>query len=188
MEYVNSLKLRDALQLYFSKYHFENGGYDWKYFKLKIGPFYFPIPNTKGRVEAVKLHDIHHIITEYKATLQGEAEISGWEIASGCNKYYTARFLNSCSFFYGMFFFPLKMYKAFLKGRNVYTNFYQNFEYNEDLLSKTVGELRLMTSDPKALKNNWLDTVYFFLYCLLLLSIAVFSFYFLYSILLRFCN
>lgn len=104
-DYPDHLKIKDALQLYFSKYHFVNGGYDLKWFRIKLGPVFIPLPNTKARVDAVKFHDIHHLLTEYPATLKGEAEIGGWEIASGCGKYYAAWVLNFGSLLYGVFFF-----------------------------------------------------------------------------------
>ncbi|MEJ7671738.1 MAG: hypothetical protein WKF59_03300 [Chitinophagaceae bacterium] len=104
-EFNNELILKDALQLYFSKYHFENGGYHLKWFKIKVGPIYIPLPNTKARIDAVKIHDIHHILTEYKATLKGEAEIGAWELAWGCGKYYVAWILNMGSFFMVFSFF-----------------------------------------------------------------------------------
>ena len=106
----DSLKIKDALQLYFSEYHFLNGGYDFKWFKIKLGPIFIPLPNIKARADAVKIHDIYHVLTEYKATWKGEAEISGWEIASGCGKYYAAWILNLGSFFYGMIFFPRELF------------------------------------------------------------------------------
>ena len=83
-----------------------------KLFKIKLGPVFIPLPNTKARVDAVKFHDIHHLLTEYPATLRGEAEIGAWEIASGCGKYYAAWVLNFGSFFYGMFFFPKATYTS----------------------------------------------------------------------------
>src|SRR5687768_972265 len=97
--YPDNLKIKDALQLYFSHYHFENGGYDKKWFKIEAGPLFIPLPNIKSRVDAVKIHDVHHLITGYPATLKGEAEIGAWEIGSGCGKYYAAWLLNFGSFF-----------------------------------------------------------------------------------------
>src|SRR4051812_4043456 len=96
--YSNSMKMKDALPVYFSNYHFENGGYDLKWFKIKIGPLYIPFPNTAGRVAAVKIHDLNHILTGYTALPKGEAEIGAWEIASGCGKYPIAWALNSATF------------------------------------------------------------------------------------------
>ena len=103
--YEDQLLVKDALQIYFSHYHFKDGGYKDKWFKIKIGPFFLPLPNIKDRVDAVKIHDIHHVITEYRADYKGEVQIGAWEIASGCGKYYIAWLLNFGSFVIGIFFF-----------------------------------------------------------------------------------
>ena len=112
------------------------------WFKIKIGAFYIPILNTKARIEAVKIHDIHHIITEYKADWQGEVEISAWEIAAGCGSYFVAWLLNASSFFLGLFLFPRLLFKAFMRGRRTKNSLYKNVAYDEILLNKSVGELR----------------------------------------------
>jgi hypothetical protein len=144
--YPDDLRIKDALQIYFSKYHFANGGYDLKWFRIKFGPVFIPLPNTKARVDAVKIHDLHHLITEYPATLKGEAEIGAWEIASGCDKYYAAWILNFGSLLYGTFFFPRAVCNAFMLGRKCKTNLYHNIPYDDNLLSKTVGELRKLVN------------------------------------------
>ena len=75
--------ISEALQRYFEYYGFKKGGYDDKWFRIKfIGPFVLTLPNIKPRVDAVKLHDIHHILTEYIADLRGEAEIGAWAQAA----------------------------------------------------------------------------------------------------------
>jgi len=177
MVYADDMIVRDALQLYFSKYHFENGGYHLKWFKIKIGPLFIPLPNTKARVEAVKLHDLHHIATEYPATLKGEAEIGGWEIASGCGKYYAAWILNTGSFFLGLLFFPKALFRAFMKGRNSRPNLYQNTTYDDQLLNKTVGELRANLGLNISYKHPLTDYLLFVVYGLFTLSLSVAFFY-----------
>jgi len=166
-EYSDDLVLKDALQLYFSKYHFENGGYDWKWFKIKLGPIFIPLPNIKARVDAVKIHDIHHIMNEYRATLKGEAEIGAWELAAGCGKYWVAWILNAGSFLYGMFFFPRVLFNAFMKGRRCNSSFYYDTKYNDALLNKTVGELRTICGVNNTQPNTVKDYLLFVLCCLL---------------------
>lgn len=182
-EYDNKLKVKDALQIYFSKYHFANGGYDLKWFKIKLGSFYLPLPNTKGRIAAVKLHDIHHIITEYKATYQGEAEIAGWEIASGCGRFYAAWFLNAGSYFYGLFFFPKHLMYSFLRGRKVKSNLYHHTTYDEILLNKTVEEIRRQTEPDLECKNTTWDYFAFTSYSLVILTLYFFYFFLFYCFL-----
>src|SRR6185436_2766095 len=120
---ADHLVLRDALQLYFSQYHFKDGGYADRWFKIKFGPVFIPLPNIKARVDAVKIHDIHHIMNEYPATWKGEAEIGAWELAGGCGRFWVGWILNAGSFFIGLFFFPKATFNAFLKGRRCTRNF-----------------------------------------------------------------
>ncbi len=159
--YSDSMKIEEALQLYFTKYHFADGGYHDKYFKIKIGFFLLPIPNIKSRVIAVKFHDIHHILTEYTALWKGEVEISAWEIASGCGKHFVAWFLNFGSFSIGLFLYPKALFGAFMRGRNVKTNLYENYMYDNLLLNRTVGQLRNEMEIGRIKKNNLLDYLYF---------------------------
>jgi hypothetical protein len=174
-EYNDDMPVKDALQLYFSKYHFADGGYNLKWFKIKIGPIYIPLPNTKGRIAAVKIHDIHHLLTEYKANLRGEAQIGGWELASGCGKHIEAWALNFGSFSYGIIFFPRALFKAFLNGRAMTANLYYNITYNEALLNKTVGDLRAYTGVATPKKNSLKDYLLFVLWTLgSMVYIAVF--------------
>jgi hypothetical protein len=140
--YPDQLKVKDALGLYFSLYHFKDGGYHDKWFRIKLGRIFIPLPNIKARVDAVKIHDIHHLVTEYKADWKGETEIAAWEIASGCERYSVAWLLNLGSFFIGLLRYPRPVLKAFIRGRKCATNLYFRTTYNEALLNKTLGELR----------------------------------------------
>ncbi len=185
--YDDSLVVKDALQVYFSKYHFPNGGYDLKWFKIKLGRVYIPLPNTKDRIAAVRFHDIHHLLTEYEANLKGEAEIAGWEIASGCGRYYMAWILNFGSFFYGMFFFTRPLYRAFMRGRKARTNFYYNTAYDDLLLNKTIGEVRRLTLNDQD-KNHLTDHLLFIVYCLFLLTVYASFFFLIYQLFIWIVN
>lgn len=177
--YSNELKIEDALQIYFTKYHFAEGGYNDKYFKIKIGPILIPFPNSKSRLKAVKFHDIHHLLTEYTALWKGEVEIGAWEIASGCGNLFIAWFLNFASFSIGLFLYPKSLFNAFMDGRNVKTNLYYNYSYDKKLLSRTVGELRKELEIGKIKKNNLFDYAYFAFWVLLVLvELAMFLFLF----------
>jgi hypothetical protein len=180
--YPDELKVKDALQLYFSKYHFTNGGYNDKWFKIKIGFLYIPLPNTSGRIAAVKIHDIHHIITEYTADIKGEAEIAGWEIASGCGRYYIAWILNAGSFFYGLFIFPRALFRAFINGRKAKTNFYKATVYNEQLLNQTVGSVRKECLESVQKANNFSDVIFFILFSIVVLLPSIIVLFLVYSL------
>jgi hypothetical protein len=169
--YDDNIVLKEALQQYFSRYHFVNGGYDWKWFKIKLGPVFIPLPNIPARVRAVKIHDVHHVITGYTATLKGEAEIGAWEIASGCGRYYVAWYLNFCSFAYGLlFFFPAVM-RAFIAGRKS-CSFYKGTVY-ESLLDKNVGWLRQQVDAKAGRQTSLSDYLLFAVYSISVVVVIV---------------
>lgn len=172
--YSESLLVREGLQQYFSLFKLGNGGYDSPVFKIKfIGPIRLTLPNTSGRIEAVKLHDIHHVLNEYEARLKGEAEIGAWEIASGCGKYYAAWLLNFGALLYGIFLWPRLTFRAFVKGRRC-LNLYHGTEYNNELLSMTVGALRNMLHiNNDAQKINTSDIFVYTFWVLLCLAAII---------------
>jgi hypothetical protein len=88
-------------------------------------------------------------------------EIGAWEIASGCGNHFIAWFLNFGSFSIGLFLYPKALFKAFMMGRNVKTNLYYHYNYDKQLLSRTVGELRKELEIGKVKKNNLVDYTYF---------------------------
>ena len=172
--YDDNQKIKDALQVYFSKYHFADGGYNLKWFKIKLGPFYLPVPNTKSRIAAVKLHDIHHILTGYTAFFKGETEIGAWEIAAGCGKYKIAWFLNFSSFLYGIFLYPRGLYKAFMRGRRAATTLYYGTPYDEALLNTTVYDLKQKLGIDSKLNNKVGDILLFYSYVTAIAGIPIF--------------
>jgi hypothetical protein len=107
VHYCHSDQIGAARAKYFSVNGFgSDGGYNARWVKVMVGavPIYFP--NTTSRVRAVRLHDLHHIVTEYETYLVGEAEIEAWEIASGCGLYIAAWVLNLSAVAIGLFVAP----------------------------------------------------------------------------------
>ena len=139
--YDDSLSLGDARRIYFADNDFgSDGGYGKKWVELKLLGTTLFFPNTKGRVRAVKLHDLDHVITGYETNLAGEVEISGFEIGTGCGSHSAAWMLNLQTMFVGLFINPVRMFRAFRRGRRSRTLY--DREFDESLLAQTVGELR----------------------------------------------
>ena len=145
--YNPSSTLYDARAHYFAVNDFGDGGYNDKWVKVEYGSLRFYFPNTKERAYVVKYHDIHHILTEYETTLEGEAEIGAWEVATGCTSSLAAWLLNLAGFAAGLFINPRGVYKAFLRGRQS-SNLY-HMRFGDELLSQRVGQLRQQLSLDK---------------------------------------
>ena len=152
-----------------------DGGYGEKSVKLRAGCLTLAFPNTATRVRAVKLHDVHHVLTECDTTWRGEAEIGAWEIASGCERRYPAWFLNLGAMTIGLAIAPRRTFRAFVRGRHS-GNLYHT-EFTEDLLERGVGELRtalVIPLGPVAPAAS--DVAGFAAWSLLLAAIAILPF------------
>lgn len=118
----------------------EDGGYADAWVKLKLWRIPFAFPNTEGRRQAVRFHDLHHVLTEYPTTWRGEFEIAAWEVAGGIRRYWVAWLLDLLGFACGLVVWPRAVYRAFVRGRHS-TNLYGDV-WDESILGRRVGELR----------------------------------------------
>lgn len=140
--------VRQARAAYFAANGFgDDGGYSAKWVKLEMGGIPLAFPNTPARVRAVKLHDLHHVVTGYATTATGEAEIGAWEIASGCGHYVAAWMLNLWAFAYGLAIAPRALLRAFVRGRRS-RNLYAGPGLDEALLEAPVAALRAELAVP----------------------------------------
>lgn len=133
--------MRDARARYFADTGLGDGGYEDRFVVLRA--FGVPVavfPNTKQRVRSVRIHDVHHVLTEYPTSWTGEAEIAAWELASGCRDHRAAWVLNLGAALIGLAVAPRAVWRAFLRGRRS-RNLYRG-EWSDGLLDRTVGELR----------------------------------------------
>jgi hypothetical protein len=140
--YPNTMTLAEARSLFFSRSGLgADGGYEARWVRVETKPFPVYFPNTACRVEAAKLHDLHHIAMEYETDWPGEAEIAAWEIASGCGRHGWAWLLNLGAFTIGILAFPRRLYRAFVRGRHC-TNLYLEDFPESELATKSVSWLR----------------------------------------------
>ncbi|HWD55430.1 MAG TPA: hypothetical protein VG346_09915 [Acidimicrobiales bacterium] len=115
---------------------------------VKVGPMPYPIPNTRARQRAVRIHDLNHLVSGYHTDREGELEISAWELASGgCGRYGAAWVLDLAGLLSGFFVCPGRTVRAFIRGRRQ-----QNlYPYAPDaLLAMDVDRARALTAVPPA--------------------------------------
>jgi hypothetical protein len=145
--YDDALTLRDARALYFEHNGFgANGGYDANWVKLELGWFPVFIPNLPARVRAVRIHDLHHVVTGYDTDLMGELRIAAWEIGGGCGGFVAAWVLNLWGLFLGLFRDVGAMRDAFIRGRRGENLYHEPFD--DALLASTVGATRARLAVP----------------------------------------
>ncbi len=142
-----------------------DGGYGANWVRVETRPFPVFFPNTSCRVAAARLHDLHHVATEYATDWPGEAEIAAWEIAGGCGRYGWAWVLNLGAFFVGMVLAPRRLFRAFARGRGVHNLYHEGFAEGR-LREVTVGMLRQrLGSRATPATLAWPDTAAFLAWC-----------------------
>lgn len=135
------LTLGEARAAYFEANGFgSDGGYSKTWEIIKLGPVPIPIRNSRARVAALQRHDLHHVLTGYQTDLAGEAEISAWEIASGCADMWFAWLINTQGIGLGLLVAPRRTWTAFIRGRHT-RNLYRE-DFTDELLQRRVAPAR----------------------------------------------
>lgn len=140
---MDHLTVKEALPVLYKNYQLEpDGGVNDPTVNIKLfkGVSIF-IPNVEARKKVVLKHDIHHLVTGYTAVMKGEAEISAWELSTGCSQNLVAFTINTYGMMTGVLFNLKGIWNAWLRGRRT-TNLYQDKYKDEELLNRTVGELK----------------------------------------------
>jgi hypothetical protein len=125
----------------------EDGGINESKVKIEFSKYvYFFFPNWDDRRRAVEKHDIHHIVTGYPSTVKGEAEISIWEVSSGCTNFWAAWFLDMQGMMLGLVY-PTAIFNAFVRGQRS-GNLYHTTLTNAEAKKLTPAEVREKLNIP----------------------------------------
>ena len=118
MEPEANLTLGEARQRYFSASGLApDGGYNDRWVRIRIGPFPFAYPNSKGRRRVAPAHDLHHVLAGYATDLTGEGELAAWEIGAGCRDRAGLQ-LQLRVLGFALAWSPRRLFRAFLRGRH----------------------------------------------------------------------
>jgi hypothetical protein len=138
---MTKLTLGAARTAYYQQNGFgDDGGDSLNWVPLKLWKLTIKIPNTEGRRRAVRIHDLHHVLTGYETNWTGETEIGAWELASGCLRWPAATVLNLGALAIGLVIAPRRALRAWARGRHT-GNLYQE-DGVEHLLARSVEDTR----------------------------------------------
>ncbi len=83
----------------------------------QLGGCVIPLPNFRWRRNLIGRHDLHHVMTGYPPTFEGELLVAAWEAGNRSYAALPARILTSCLALIGLCVAPLKTASAFRDGR-----------------------------------------------------------------------
>jgi hypothetical protein len=149
--YEEALTLAEARERYFATNGF-NPAYDDRWVTLRLGRRSLPVfPNTRARVAAARVHDLHHVAADYDTSWLGEGEIAAWELAGGCGSYLAAWVLNLSAFVIGCCISPGRVLRAFVRGRRTKNLYGEGLEPAR--LMQKVGDVRRELGLDQAVPN-----------------------------------
>lgn len=135
-----SPSLRRARADYFRQLGSEPLDYDAFWLRLPVYGVVMTIVNPPAHGRALRLHDLHHVLTGYDTSLVGEAEISAWELAGGCGWYVAALGFDLAGTGLGALLAPRRSFAAWIRGRRS-TNLFRR-GYHPRLLDEDLDGLR----------------------------------------------
>lgn len=77
----------------------------------------FPLPNFAWRRRAIDAHDVHHILTGYPCTCEGEVLVAAWEWGAGRFPHWGATLFCLPIVIAGLLFMPGPTLAAWRRGR-----------------------------------------------------------------------
>lgn len=128
--------VREARDRYLAASGFTTASYTDPNFIIKLGFIKLRFANPG----LLPFHDLHHVATGYEASFMGEAEISAFELRSGCGSPLIF-FLCCGSILMAMFVSPVRLWRAWKKAGGA-RSLYKTTTPYEALLAMNVGELR----------------------------------------------
>ncbi len=119
---------------------------DW--FRFYVGHRSFRILRLGGAIRSIAVHDAHHLLTGYATDMRGEAELTGWELASGgCGRHWVMWIDRMIAIPTLMLFFPRASLRAIKRGRNERNLYRSDFDA---VLSMDLDEVRQRTARSSA--------------------------------------
>jgi hypothetical protein len=136
------LTVRDGRDRYLAENALSTDSYTARKFRVPLGPIRIVLPNPG----LLPLHDIHHVVTGYDTGIVGEAEISAFELRTGCRSRIVL-LLCVGAIFFGMFLAPRRVLRSWRRSRGLRSLYHADIPYDA-LLGMDVTELRRTLGIP----------------------------------------
>lgn len=148
--YPPTLTLREGRDRYLDENGFTMTTYTerWARVPLWFG-LHILVPSPPSRGDALRMHDLHHVLTGYGTDLAGEAEISAWESSRGLGALSPyVRAIVLAGDVQGMMLRPRRTWRALRVAPGKGSLFGRHLEYAA-LLDRSIGEVRAELGLPR---------------------------------------
>ena len=134
--------LRTATNAFMEANGLSQKDYETTWTIIRIWKIPFIFPNIQARRIALPIHDMNHTLTKYETTLQGETQLSAFELGAGCGSYWFAWFINLHGLLFGLFLSPRKTYQAFARGNASRLSLYELDARKDEIENMELSEAR----------------------------------------------
>ncbi|MEO7177227.1 MAG: hypothetical protein ABIW83_00135 [Allosphingosinicella sp.] len=119
---------------------------DARWWIVRADLLVWPLPNFAWRRRAIDAHDIHHLLTGYPCTCEGEVMIAAWEWGAGRYPHWGATLFCLPIVFAGLLFMPGATIEAWRRGRRG-RSLYRHADLDR-LLDMRLAEARALCGVP----------------------------------------
>ena len=148
--YPPELTLEAARDRYLAENGFTMDTYTERWARVALGlGLHVTVPSPPSRGDALRMHDLHHVLTGYGTDLAGEAEISAWETSRGLgalSPYVRAIVIGGD--LQGLLLRPRRTLRAYRAAPGRGSLFGRHGEY-EALLARSLGDVRAELDLPR---------------------------------------
>jgi hypothetical protein len=120
------------------------------------------VPNPPAHGAALRLHDLHHVLTGYDTGWIGEAELGAFEVGSGCGLHVGALPFDVAALGMGLAIAPLRTFRAYVRGRRAKNLFARAFDAS--LLERPIEEVRRDLALDEEVAPRAIDAILFALW------------------------
>ncbi len=151
--YPDDISLREARERYFRRAGFSAETYVEPCLHLPVGKLVVRLPNLKARRDAVRVHDLNHILGGFGTDWLGEAMVGGFELGMGAGHYWIGWMLDASALTIGLVRAPRAVLGAFARGRAARASTFRvipdvSAPAYDAVLDGTVGEFRALIGAP----------------------------------------
>lgn len=139
---VNNTKVQTYLDKYLVDNAYSAENYQAPRFYISIGRIILNFPNPG----MLHYHDLHHVVSGYGTGLVGEAEVSAYELRSGCPSFLIFIFCIG-SICIGLALSPVRVLKAWRIAKGTHTLYRSSIPY-QTLIGMEIADLRLSLNIP----------------------------------------
>jgi hypothetical protein len=151
------LTLREARAVCYRRSGFppDGGVHEHRWMSFACRDLQVHLPNFKWRRRALPVHDLHHAITGYRFSPQGEFEMAAWEFAAGRHPHMLSTLFCLPLVSVGAAVIPKRTFAAFVSGRRSRTLYCERDL--DALLDKPLRDAQLKCLPSGTVRAGWRD-------------------------------